>query len=61
MLSDRKLRDFKDSDPLKKREEFAITLRKKKKTEILKKKRFKSLFHSDYAEVFSKYEDCPYF
>ena len=45
-------------DPLVKRENFAISLRKKKKEEILKQKRSR-LAISDTSEYF--YSDCPLF
>jgi hypothetical protein len=46
-------------DPLKKREEFAISLRKKKKQEILNQKRIK--LHQTRAKSDHSYIHCTYF
>ena len=73
-LSRRSLKIWKEagqSDPLKKREEFAINLRKKKKEEIMRGKRRKlqdqihlqngSLANKDENEITELYKDCPIF
>jgi Importin beta binding domain len=50
------------SDPLKKREEFAISLRKRKKEEILKKKRSKFFTVNGASNNSSAiYNVCPLF
>jgi hypothetical protein len=46
---------------LKKREEFAISLRKKKKEEILRQKRSKFYQASSTSEDGASYKECPLF
>ena len=52
-------------NPLKKREEFAVSLRKKKKTEIINDRRRKRLVLEDLAQLEAQmkdlYRDCPLF
>ena len=53
-----------DTDPLKKREEFAVSLRKKKKAEILnvkREKRIKMVYDTQLAVENLIYSSCPLF
>ena len=48
-------------DPLKKREEFAVSLRKKKKQEILNQKRIKLHQKQAHQQNDNSYSYCTYF
>ena len=53
-----------DTDPLKKREEFAVSLRKKKKAEILnvkREKRMKMVYDNKVPVENLIYSSCPLF